>query len=111
VSVAGSRLRKLDSYGRLPYDRGMATTKNDRLDLRLTSQQKREIEQAAAISGRSVTDFSVSALVEKAEGTIRSEREIAMSQQGFDAFSAALDRPARSVAGLADLLARPSVFE
>ncbi|WIB78369.1 DUF1778 domain-containing protein [Curtobacterium sp. MCPF17_002] len=84
--------------------------KSDRLDLRLTPEQKREIEEAAAISGRSVTDFSVSVLVEHAEDTIRREREIAMSAKSFDAFSAILDRPARSVAGLADLLARPSVF-
>ncbi|MCU1529241.1 MAG: hypothetical protein JWP75_3004, partial [Frondihabitans sp.] len=80
-------------------------TKDDRLDLRLTHAQKDEIEQAAAISGRSLSDFSVSALVEKAEETIRREREVSMSQQSWDAFSAVLDRPAVSVAGLADLLA------
>ncbi|WP_147430143.1 DUF1778 domain-containing protein [Frondihabitans australicus] len=87
-----------------------ATTKSDRLDLRLTTAQKREIEQAAAISGRSVSDFSVTALVEKAEDTIRREREIAMSRRSFEAFSALLDRPAKSVDKLAGLLARPSIF-
>lgn len=98
-------------YGDLPYTRAMVDTrKSDRLDLRLTPDQKREIEAAAAISGRSVTDFSVSALVEHAADTIRREREITMSASSFGAFSALLDRPARSVSGLADLLARPSVF-
>jgi len=38
-------------------------TKNERLELRLTSDQKQNIEQAAAISGRSVTDFSVPLLI------------------------------------------------
>ncbi|WP_239451986.1 DUF1778 domain-containing protein [Frondihabitans sp. PAMC 28766] len=85
-------------------------TKNDRLDLRLTSAQKREIEQAAALTGRSLTDFSVSTLVEKAEDLIRREREVSMSAQAFETFSALLDRPAASVAGLAELLARPAVF-
>lgn len=98
-------------YGDLPYNRVMADTrKSDRLDLRLTPDQKHEIEAAAAIAGRSVTDFSVSALVEHAADTIRREREITMSAKNFEAFSALLDRPARSVSGLADLLARPSVF-
>lgn len=98
-------------YGDLPYDCDMvAPRKSDRLDLRLTPEQKHEIEAAAAISGRSITDFSVSVLVEHAEDTIRREREIAMSDKSFAAFSAVLDRPARSVAGLADLLARPTVF-
>ncbi|ROP74404.1 DUF1778 domain-containing protein [Curtobacterium sp. PhB115] len=88
----------------------MTTRKSDRLDLRLTSAQKREIEQAAAISGRSITDFSVTALVEHAEDTIRREREITMSDRSFEAFTEVLDRPAQTVRGLADLLARPSVF-
>jgi len=101
-----------ETYGDLPYTFVMATTtrKSDRLDLRLTPEQKREIEEAAAISGRSVTDFSVSVLVEYAEDTIRREREIAMSAKSFEAFSAILDRPAKTVTGLAELLARPSVF-
>jgi uncharacterized protein (DUF1778 family) len=98
-------------YGDLPYNRTVSTTrKTDRLDLRLTSSQKREIEEAAAITGRSVTDFSVSAIVERAEDTIRREREIAMSAQSFEAFSAVLDRPATAIDGLAELLRRPSVF-
>ncbi|HEY0260117.1 MAG TPA: DUF1778 domain-containing protein, partial [Lacisediminihabitans sp.] len=46
-------------YGRLPYNRAMSmATKNTRIELRLTGEQKSEIEQAAALSGRSVTDFS-----------------------------------------------------
>ena len=48
-------------------------TKSDRLELRLTSEQKSEIEQAAALSGRTVTDFSVSVLVREADDVIRFE--------------------------------------
>lgn len=89
----------------------MATTvKNERLELRLTSDQKQEIEQAAAISGRSLTDFSVSLLVEEAGEVIRRERELRMSKGAWDAFNHILDEPAKPLAGLADLLSRPSVF-
>jgi uncharacterized protein (DUF1778 family) len=85
-------------------------TKDDRLDLRLTSQQKSEIEKAAAISGRSVTDFSVSVLLEEAAEVIRRDRDLAMSQKAWDAFNKVLERPARPLDGLAELLNRPSVF-
>lgn len=89
----------------------MAPTKSDRIELRLTREQKAEIEQAAAISGRSVTDFSVPLLVKEAEQIIRVERELHMSKKSWGAFNEILDRPAKSVSGLADLLKRPSVFE
>ncbi|MDO7883660.1 DUF1778 domain-containing protein [Antiquaquibacter soli] len=85
-------------------------TKSDRLELRLTPDQKSEIEQAAALSGRSVTDFSVTVLVREAEQVIRFERELHLSKKSWDAFNEILDRPAKPVSGLADLLTRPTVF-
>jgi uncharacterized protein (DUF1778 family) len=89
----------------------MATpTKSNRLELRLTAEQKSEIEQAAALSGRTVTDFSVTVLLKEATEVIRVERELRMSKKSWDAFNEILDRPARPVEGLADLLSRPSVF-
>jgi len=87
-----------------------ATLKKERLELRLTEEQKRTIEQAATISGRSVTDFSVPLLVDEATEVIRQDRELHMSAEAWEAFNEVLDRPARSVSGLADLLRRPSVF-
>jgi len=88
----------------------MPSLKNDRLELRLTADQKRTIEQAATISGRSVTDFSVPLLLDGASEVIRQDRELRVSAEAWDAFNEVLDRPARSVAGLAELLRRPSVF-
>ena len=87
-----------------------STVKSERLELRLTSDQKHDIEQAAAISGRSVTDFSVPLLVEEAGEIIRQERELKMSKHALDEFNRALDEPAKPLTGLADLLRRPSVF-
>ena len=85
--------------------------KSDRLELRLTPEQKTEIERAAALSGRSVTEFSVPLLVKEAAEVIRVERDLRMSATSWEAFNAILDRPAQPVSGLADLLARPSVFD
>ena len=89
----------------------MATAlKQERIELRLTEDQKRTIEQAATISGRTVTDFSVPVLVEQATEVIRQDRELHMSAEAWEAFNEILERPAASVSGLADLLSRPSVF-
>jgi uncharacterized protein (DUF1778 family) len=88
----------------------VAVPKNERIELRLTGEQKRTIEQAATISGRSITDFSVTLLVDEATEVIRRDRELHMSADAWDAFNEILDRPATTVAGLADLLRRPSVF-
>ena len=98
-------------YGKYPYTDHMTTAlKNERIELRLTAEQKRTIEQAATISGRSVTDFSVPLLVEEASEIIREDRELRMSQEAWEAFNEILNRPAKSLSGLADLLRRPSVF-
>ena len=86
-------------------------TKSDRIELRLTSAQKSEIEQAAALSGRSVTDFSVPLLVREASEVIRVERDLRLSKESWDAFNQILNQPAKQVAGLADLLKRTAVFE
>ncbi len=88
----------------------VSAIRSDRLELRLTAEQKAKIEQAAALSGRSVSDFSVTVLVKEANEVIQIERELRMSKQAWDAFNEILDRPARPVSGLADLLQRPSVF-
>lgn len=111
TGVLHKRAHPLVMYGNLPYICLMATaTKSARIELRLTSEQKSAIEQAAAITGRSVTDFSVPLLVEKASEVIRAERDLHMSKTSWDAFNEILDQPAKPVRGLADLLRRPSVF-
>lgn len=85
--------------------------KSDRLELRLTTAQKQEIEQAAALSGRTVTDFSVPLLVREASEVIRVQTSLRISKESWEAFNEILDRPANPVSGLAALLNRPSVFE
>ncbi len=99
-------------YGDLPYDCCVSTQplRDKRIELRATSAQKEAIEAAASIEGRSVTDFSLAVLTERAEQIIHRDRELRVSAEAFDAFTAVLDRPAQSVDGLRELLARPSIF-
>ncbi|WP_337000923.1 MULTISPECIES: type II toxin-antitoxin system TacA family antitoxin [unclassified Microbacterium] len=84
--------------------------KNARLEFRVTAEQKEAIEEAAAIEGRTVTDFSASALYERAQEVIDRERRLRVDAVRFDAFVKVMDRPARTVTGLRELLSRESVF-
>jgi len=84
--------------------------KNARLEFRVTAEQKEAIEEAAAIEGRTVTDFSASALYERAQEVIERERRLRVDAVRFDAFIEVMERPARSVTGLRELLSRESVF-
>ena len=87
-----------------------SSIKDGRLDLRLNNEQKRQIERAAAISGRSLTDFSVTVLVEESEQVIRREKDLSVSAEVWEAFNRLLERPAQPIEGLARLLNRPTVF-
>ncbi|MCZ4302669.1 MULTISPECIES: DUF1778 domain-containing protein [Microbacterium] len=84
--------------------------KSARLEFRVTADQKETIEEAAAIEGRSVTDFSASVLVERAQEVIERERRLRVDAVRFDAFIEVMERPPRTVEGLRELLRRESVF-
>jgi uncharacterized protein (DUF1778 family) len=91
-------------YGGLPYtlfkirfgeqDRPMATgnvTKAARLEARITPEQKALIERAAAISGRSLTDFIVSAVETAAADTIRTHQVMRLTLEDTAALLDALE--------------------
>ena len=84
--------------------------KDARLDFRVTAEQKQSIEEAAAIEGRSVTDFSATTLIERAQEVIQRDRQLRVDAERFDAFADLMDRPARTIDGLRDLMTRESVF-
>lgn len=67
--------------------------KRERLEARLTADQKRLIQYAADLSGRSLTDFVVSALEEAAEETIREHQVIKLSPADGMRFVEALLNP------------------
>ena len=86
-------------YGETPYrERRMmatiATPKKDaRIDLRMTSEQKEEVELAANLSGISLSQWSLENLLAAARDVIARSGHTVMSPEDFDAFSAALDKP------------------
>ena len=68
-------------------------TKPKRLEARVTESEKALVEQAAAIAGRSITDFVVSSALEKAEETIRSHQVLTLSAHDSEAFALAILNP------------------
>ena len=67
--------------------------KTSRLDLRLTDEEKRQIERAAALSGISMSQWSISCLLDRARELILESRSIHLSDEAFDKFSQMLDEP------------------
>lgn len=62
-----------------------------RVDFRLDAKAKSLIEQAAALSGQTMSDFAKSVLVRKARHVVRKHRVIRLSERDYRAFIAALD--------------------
>lgn len=80
--------------------------KDDRLHVRLTSAQRARVNQAAAAEGRTVTEFALAALAERAEHVLADRRLFGLDDAAWESFQALLDRPAQAKPRLAELLAR-----
>jgi uncharacterized protein (DUF1778 family) len=86
-------------YGILPYTGGwcsMPTTTNstdERLEARISTEQKRLFKEAATLRGVTLTDFVVSSVHEAAVRTLEARHVIELSQSDQRAFVDALSRP------------------
>ncbi len=82
----------------------------DRVEFRVTSDLKQELEEAASAVGVTVAAFVKDAAVRTARQTLREQRQLQLDAESWDRFVAAIDRPGQVVPGFADLLGRPSVL-
>lgn len=69
------------------------TSKKNRLEARLTAEQKRQIEHAARIKGTSVSDFVVLSAADAAVRTIREQEVLTLNERAREVFAQALLRP------------------
>jgi len=65
----------------------------ERLEARLTAAQKNLIERAAAVQGRTVTDFVLASVQDAARRAIEEHNQLALSVRDSDAFIDALLNP------------------
>ncbi len=71
----------------------LESQKNARLDLRLPSDARALIVEAASLSGVSLTDYVLNIVVPAARHDVIEARTIRLSKQGWDDFLDILDRP------------------
>jgi len=64
----------------------------DRINFRLPASSKAMIEQAAAVTGQSLTDFAKTSLLRCAREALDAHNRILLSQEDCEAFMAMLER-------------------
>lgn len=67
--------------------------KDSRFDMRMTHEQRAEVERAAAIKGKSLTQWALDNLLESARRDIEEESTTLLSRKAFAQFAEALDQP------------------
>lgn len=88
----------------------MATvTKNSRFDMRMTAAQRDQIERAAALRGKTLTQWALDRLLEAARYDIEQETTTHLASAEFDQFAAALEEPMPLAAR--QLIAAKAVWE
>lgn len=85
--------------------------REERWAFRVPAQADNRVRRAASMSHRSLTAFVVDAAVIEADRVLADRTQFALGQEAWDEFSEALERPAQNILALAELFARPSVFE
>ncbi len=74
-----------------------ATSKSERINLRLDAAAKRKIEQAASFEGRTVSGFVLSSALALADEAIRARETMVLSKRDAEVFfDAILNPPAPS---------------
>jgi uncharacterized protein (DUF1778 family) len=67
--------------------------KAERLEARLTATQRKQIEQAAALAGESVSSFVVLAALDRADILVSEQASTVVPAAYFDHLLASLDQP------------------
>ena len=85
--------------------------RTERLNVRVTSAQARLIRRAAMAAKANLSSFLVESACLRAEETLASQQHFVYTAKQWDAFTAALDRPAQDKPRLRALLSKPSILE
>ena len=91
----------------------MTTTnriRSERLEVRTTPDDRALIDRAAAVSDMDLTEFVVANLTVAARRVLADRTEFALDADAHQAWETINHRRARVLAGLRELLARPSPF-
>ena len=88
-----------------------SAARSGRLGFRTSPAQAALIQHAAAAMKKSVTEFVLSSVCEKAEQTLLDQRLFMVDEQTWLAFQDALERPVQAKKGLQSLIAESAIWE
>ncbi|WLI78918.1 DUF1778 domain-containing protein [Kosakonia sp. H02] len=71
----------------------MSALKKQRIDLRLSDDDKHIIEEAAALSNQTVTQFMVSSASERAAAIIEAHRRLVLNHESWNLVMDAISNP------------------
>jgi uncharacterized protein (DUF1778 family) len=86
-------------------------TKTERIDVRTTVAAKQLLQQAAATSHKSVSEFLLENGLQAAQATLADRRLFLLNDDQWEEFQTTLDRPVQSKPQLKKLLNEPGIFD
>lgn len=89
------------------YSPGMATSKTQRLNLRIEESDETLFREAASVHRESLTQFLVESGRERAERLLADRTSFSVDSDAWQELVAAMDRPAEVRPELSKLFARP----
>ena len=84
--------------------------KTERIDVRASGQVKALLQEAAKASHKNVSEFLLDAGIAIAHETLAEQRLFLLTDEQWDKFQAALDRPVQDKPQLRKLLTEPGVL-
>jgi len=84
--------------------------KSERIDVRASAPAKQLLQAAARVAQKNVSEFLLDAGINAANQTLADRLRFELSQQQWDAFQLALDRPVQAKPKLAKLLNAPGLL-
>jgi uncharacterized protein (DUF1778 family) len=81
----------------------MATVKDNRIHLRVSAEQARLIRRAAEAKRKTISEFVLDSACQSAESALYDLRTLRLDNEGWNQFTAALERDAREIPALIDL--------
>ena len=85
-------------------------TRDSRLEVRTTAEERDLIDRAAVAAGTDLTSFVVTHLTEAAREVLANRDHFALSEEAAVEWDKINRRPAKELAGLRRLMQRPSPF-
>lgn len=86
-------------------------SRNRRLEVRATAEDRQLIDRAAAASGTDLTGFVITHLRLAAQQVLADREEFRLDSEALEAWERINQRPARALQGLRALMDRPSPFQ